>query len=54
MVRENVIKYIKSLNTNELKKLKTMLDNGIVCCVGLAKDLNIDPEEFNAELRRIL
>lgn len=54
MVRENVIKFIKGLNQKERKKLKVMLDNGITCCVGISKDLNIDPEEFNAELRRIL
>lgn len=53
MVRENVIKFIKGLSEIERKKLKVMLNNGITCCVGYAKDLNIDPEEFNAELRRI-
>lgn len=53
MVRENVIRYLKSLNENERKRLKVMIDNGITCCVGYARDLNIDPDDFNAELRRI-
>ena len=54
MLRENVIKFIKGLSESERKKLKVMLDNGITCCVGISNDLNIDPEEFNSELRRIL
>lgn len=53
MLREKAIEYIKGLNERERGKLKTMLENGITCCVGYAKDLNLDVNEFNAELRRI-
>lgn len=52
-VRENVIKYLKTMSEPERKRLKTMVKNGVTCCVGYAKDLNIDPDDFNAELRRI-
>ena len=54
MLRENVVKYIKGLNESERNKLIVMLKRGISCCVGLAKDLNVDPDDYNAELRRIL
>ena len=52
-VKEQVIKYIKSLDESDRDKLKTMIRNGVVCCVGYARDLNIDIDDFNAELRRI-
>lgn len=52
-VKDSVIKFIKNLNDSERGKLETMVKHGITCCVGYAKDLNIDTEDFNAELRRI-
>jgi hypothetical protein len=53
MVKNEAIKYIKSLNQLERVRLKNMLDKNILCCFGIAKDLNIDVNDFNAELRRI-
>ena len=54
MVREEAVKYIKSLNNNDRKQLKIMLENNIVCCKGYAEDLSINIDDFNSELRRIL
>ncbi|MBR5304940.1 MAG: hypothetical protein IKU37_08970 [Candidatus Gastranaerophilales bacterium] len=53
MVKEKAIKYVKSLSQLERTRLKNMLDKNILCCFGIAKDLNIDINDFNAELRRI-
>ena len=53
MIKEQAIKYIKSLSQLERARLKNMLSNGIVCCSGIAKDLKLDINDFNAELRRI-
>lgn len=53
MITKKAIQYIKSLTQLERNRLKNMLSNGILCCAGIAKDLNIDVNDFNAELRRI-
>lgn len=53
MITEQAIKYIKSLSQLERVRLKNMLANGVVCCSDIAKDLKLDIDDFNAELRRI-
>lgn len=53
MVKQEAIKYVKSLNKLERTRLKNMLDKNILCCSGIAKDLKLDINDFNAELRRI-
>ena len=52
-IRQSVINYVKTLNDYDKQKLSEMLKHNITCCVGIAKDLKIDVDSFNAELRRI-
>ena len=51
--KQSVINYVKSLNDFDRKKLSEMLKHNVICCAGIAKDLKIDVDSFNAELRRI-
>lgn len=53
-MRNEAIKFLKSLSLQQIGKLRIMLEHNIVCCAGISKDLNYDVEQFNAELRRIL
>lgn len=51
--KESVISYLKSISEQDRNRLKVMVKSGITCCIGYAKDLGIDVDDFNAELRRI-
>lgn len=53
-MRNEAIKFLKTLSAQQINKLRIMLEHNIICCSGISKDLNYDVEEFNAELRRIL
>lgn len=52
-IREQTVKYIKSLSIKDRLKLKQMINHNIVCCSGLVKQLKISLEDFNTELRSI-
>lgn len=53
-IKECVINYIKSLSSEDRKKVKTMLDHDIICCLGYSREHNIDPVLFNQELKSVL
>lgn len=53
-VRKVAVQYIKTLNSEQKSKLKTMLNHGIVCYADYARKNNIEPVNFTAELKTIL
>ena len=52
-IRTTAVQYLKSISEDERKNLKTMLNNGIKCCIGYAKRNKINPDVFNQELLSI-
>lgn len=52
-VRKVAVQYIKMLNLEQKRKLKTMLNHGIICCSDFAKKHNIEPVELTRELKEI-
>lgn len=48
------INYIKTLNSTEKQKLKTMLSHKVQCGRDFAIKNNVDPVVFNNELKSIL
>lgn len=53
-IKQIAINYIKTLNSDEKMKLKSMLSHKILCCKDYAAKNQIPPEILNAELKRIL
>lgn len=52
-IREQIVKYIKSLSIKDREKLKSMIEHNIICGSGIAEKLGISTEDLNGELKKI-
>ena len=53
-IRKQAILLLQTFSEEDKKKLKVMLDRGILCYTDYAIQHHIDPHQFSAELKAIL
>lgn len=52
-IRQIAIGYIKTLSVDDRGRVKDMLDHGIICGADYARQNELDPSVFSAELKLV-